>query len=246
MSEARRIQLQPAYVLHHRPYRDSSRILELFTRDYGRLTLFARGARSGRAGARSLISLLQPFNRLLLTYSERGEAGQLNDAEFDGAMVVLPAARLVHGFYLNELLLKLLARHDAHTDVFVIYEQALAALKQPDELPALAGLRVFEKRLLDALGYGLALEHDAVNGRPIDPDGHYHYRLEQGAVRASTDADITALYPGEMLLALANEQLEDAASCVAARRLLRGALDRVLDGRELRSRQVMLALRKGK
>ncbi len=246
MSEARRIHLQPAYVLHHRPYRDSSRILELFTRDHGRLTLFARGARSGKGGARSLISLLQPFNRLLLSYSERGEAGQLHDAEFDGAMVLLPAARLVHGFYLNELLLKLLARHDTHLDVFELYEQALAALKQPDELPALAGLRIFEKRLLDALGYGLALAHDAADGQPIEPEGRYHYRLEQGAVRASADADATSLYSGTMLLALADEHLTDTASCNAARRLLRAALDRVLDGRELRSRQVMLALRKGK
>ena len=90
MSDARRIQLQPAYVLHHRPYRDTSRILELFTRDHGRVSVFARGARGGTKSGASLLPILQPFNRLLVSWSGRGEAGQLTGAEFDGAMTPLP------------------------------------------------------------------------------------------------------------------------------------------------------------
>lgn len=243
MSDARRIQLQPAYVLHHRPYRDTSRILELFTRDHGRVSVFARGARgSGKSGA-SLLPILQPFNRLLVSWTGRGEAGQLTGAEFDGAMTPLPPDRLVHGFYLNELLLKLFARHDSHPDVFALYSQTLDDLKHQD---AIRPLRLFEKRLLDALGYGLGLERDARDGTQIDPDASYHYRLEQGPVRVDAVPDNAAVYSGAVLLALAREELSDAAVCVEARRLLRAALDRCLDGRELRSRQVMLALRKGK
>lgn len=249
MSDARRIQLQPAYVLHHRPYRDTSRILELFTRDHGRVSVFARGARgNGRTGSSSLISVLQPFNRLLVSWSGRGEAGQLTGAEFDGAMQPLPPDRLVHGFYLNELLLKLFARHDSHPDVFALYSQTLEQLKHED---AVRPLRLFEKRLLEALGYGLALERDAHDDMPIEPEASYHYRLEQGPVRVHAvmehvDWKAAAVYSGATLLSLAREELTDAAVCADARRLFRAALDRCLDGRELRSRQVMLALRKGK
>jgi DNA repair protein RecO (recombination protein O) len=243
-TEARRVQLQPAFVLHHRPYRDTSRILELFTRDYGRVSVFARGARGGRKAGASLISILQPFNRLLVSWSGRGEAGQLSGAEFDGGVSVLPPDRSVSGFYLNELLLKLFARHDSHPDVFDLYARTIDALKHAsDVLPA---LRVFEKRLLDALGYGLALERDVASGAEIDPQALYHYRIEQGAMRVNGVAEGSTTYSGAMLLALARENLTDAAMCADARRLLRAALDRCLEGRELKSRQVMLALRKGK
>ena len=243
MSDARRIQLQPAYVLHSRPYRDTSRILELFTRDHGRVSVFARGARGGTKAGSSLLPILQPFNRLLVSWSGRGEAGQLTGAEFDGAMTPLPPDRLVHGFYLNELLLKLFARHDSHPDVFTLYLQTLDDLKHQD---AIRPLRLFEKRLLEALGYGLALERDAHDGQQIDPDAWYHYRLEQGPVRAEGAGESAVVYSGATLLSLSLEELSDAAVCADARRLLRAALDRCLDGRELRSRQVMLALRKGK
>ena len=242
MSDARRIQLQPAYVLHHRPYRDTSKIIELFTRDHGRVSVFARGARGN--GSSSLISVLQPFNRVLVSWSGRGEAGQLTGAEFDGSMQPLPPDRLVHGFYLNELLLKLFARHDSHPDVFTLYSQTLDQLKNED---AVRPLRLFEKRLLEAIGYGLALERDANDDTPIEADASYHYRLEQGPVRVhGVMENNTVMYSGSSLLSLAREDLADAGVCADARRLLRSALDRCLDGRELRSRQVMLALRKGK
>lgn len=234
------VHLQPAYVLHHRPYRDTSRILELFTRDHGRTTVFARGARGGGRKGGSPLSMLQPFNRVLISWKAGAEAGTLTGVEFDGAYSAMPADRLVSGCYLNELMLKLFARHDPHADVFDLYATSINALKSSDSpLPA---LRLFEKRLLEALGYGLALTHES-QGAPIDPQRHYHYRLEQGAALASV-GEGPSIYSGADLLALANESLDDAATCQAVRGLLRAALDRVLEGRELKSRQVMLALRK--
>ena len=239
---SRHIQLQPAFVLHHRPYRDTSRILELFTRDHGRVTLFARGARgSGRKGA-SPMSMLQPFNRLLVSWTTSADAGTLTGVEFDGAYSTVPPDRLVSGYYLNELMIKLFARHDSHADVFDLYAGTLAALKtDPSPLPV---LRRFEKRLLEALGYGLALTHEAETGVPIDPECAYHYRLERGAVRAEGVAEGPLVYSGAALLALADETLDDPPTCHAVRGLLRAALDRVLEGHELRSRQVMLELRR--
>jgi DNA repair protein RecO (recombination protein O) len=234
--------LQPAYVLHHRPYRDTSRILELFTRDHGRVSVFARGARGGRKTGAALASILQPFNRVLVSWSGRGEAGQLTAAEFDGAMSALPPDRLVSGFYLNELLLKLFARHDSHPEVFALYDATLSALKT--DADGVRALRSFEKRLLDALGYGLALERDVEPGRPLDPAYAYRYRLDQGATRIEGVAEGAGIFSGRTLLALAREDFTDPAVCAEARVLLRSALDRCLEGKELRTREVARALKK--
>ncbi|HEY7640977.1 MAG TPA: DNA repair protein RecO [Steroidobacteraceae bacterium] len=242
MSEARRVQLQPAYVLHHRPYRDTSRILELFTRDHGRVSVFARGARGARKAGAALASILQPFNRVLVSWSGKGEAGQLTAAEFDGAVAALPPDRLVSGFYLNELLLKLFARHDSHPEVFSLYDATLYALKTDTD--GVRALRLFEKRLLDALGYGLALERDVELGRPLDPAYAYRYRLEQGALRIDGVAEGAGIFSGATLLAVAREDFTDPAVCTEARALLRAALDRCLEGKELRTREVARALKK--
>jgi DNA repair protein RecO (recombination protein O) len=242
VSDARRVHLQPAYVLHHRPYRDTSRILELFTRDYGRVSVFARGARGARKAGAALASILQPFNRVLVSWSGKGEAGQLTAAEFDGAMSALPPDRLVSGFYLNELLLKLFTRHDSHPDVFVLYDTTLGALKT--DADGVRALRLFEKRLLDALGYGLALERDCDLGRPLDPRYAYRYRIEQGAVRIEGVAEGAGIFSGSTLLAIAREDFADPAVCAEARALLRAALDRCLEGKELRTREVARALRR--
>ena len=242
MSDARKVQLQPAYVLHHRPYRDTSRILELFTRDYGRVSVFARGARSARKAGTALTSILQPFNRLLVSWSGKGEAGQLIGAEFDGAVSPLPPDRLVSGFYLNELLLKLFARHDSHPDVFSLYGATLAALRV--DAAGVRPLRLFEKRLLDALGYGLALEREVGFDRLLDERYAYRYRLEQGATRIDGVAEGIDIFSGRTLLAVAREDFADPAVCAEARTLLRAALDHCLEGKELRSREVMLALRR--
>jgi DNA repair protein RecO (recombination protein O) len=242
VNEPRRVQLQPAYVLHHRPYRDTSRILELFTRDYGRVSVFARGARSARKSGTALTSILQPFNRLLISWSGKGEAGQLTAAEFDGAVSTLPPDRLVSGFYLNELLLKLFVRHDSHPEVFSLYGATLDALKVDAE--GVRPLRLFEKRLLDALGYGLALEREVDADRPLDARYAYRYRLDKGAMRIDGVAEGVDIFSGRMLLAVAHEDFSDPAICAEARVLLRGALDLCLEGKELRTRQVMLALRR--
>lgn len=242
-SSTQRVTLQPAYVLHHRPYRDTSRILELFTRDHGRLTVFARGARGGKRAASSLASILQPFHRVLVSYSGRGEAGQLTGAEFDGAFSELPASRSLSGFYLNELLLRLFERHDSHADVFDLYDSTLARLKSPDTDES-AMLRIFEKRLLEMLGYGLSLAQEAGTGAAVDAGKVYKYVPERGLSALEGVAEGPMLFDGASLLALHEEFLPDLKCKSDARRLLRAALDQYLSGRALRSREVAGALRR--
>src|SRR5215472_17488080 len=150
-----RVQLARAYVLHQRPFRDTSLIVEAFARDYGRLTLFAHGAR----GPRSRFTALQPFRPLLLSWSGRGEAPALAAAESAEAPPALAATQLLSGFYLNELLLKLLTRGDPHPELFDLYEATLAELRSA--ATAEAALRLFEARLLGFIGYGLNLAAEA-------------------------------------------------------------------------------------
>lgn len=235
----RRVSLEPAYLLHHYAYRDTSRILELLTRGHGRVSVFARAAH--RAGS-ALPAVLQPFTPLLVSWSGRGEAGRLTGAERRDGPGTLPGGRLMAGFYVNELLIRLLPRQDPHAGLFEAYERVVAALGDPRSDPA-RGLRLFEKRLLEELGYGLDLSRDAQHGRELVPERSYRYRLESGPVEVDGVAEGTLIFSGASLLSLAREELADSGSLGDAHRLLRAALDACLEGRGLRTRDVAAAMR---
>jgi DNA repair protein RecO (recombination protein O) len=227
--------LAPAYVLHQYAYRDTSRIVEVFTGDYGRLTLFARGANGPKSALRGV---LRPFQRMLVSWSGKGEACQLVTAEIDGLATNLSAARLMSGFYLNELLLKLTERCDPHPEIFLSYAACVQALCDGEiEEPA---LRRFEKRLLNDLGYGLELATTG-DGVPITRDGYYRFALQSGPQPCVAEAP-GAVY-GQSLADLQAESFGDARSLRDAKRVLRAAIDACLDGRPLKSREVALALR---
>lgn len=234
MKSSRRVWLAPAYVLHQYAYRDTSRIVEAFTREYGRLTLFARGTNGPKSTIRGL---LRPFQRLLVSWSGKSAACQLLSAEVDGGFTNLSPERLMSGFYLNELLLKLTERGDPHPEVFGSYAlcvQALCAgeLQEPT-------LRRFEKRLLEDLGYGLELARTDT-GLPVEMDRHYRFAAQSGPQPCVAEAP-GAVY-GQSLADLKAENLEDVRSLRDAKRVLRVAIDACLDGRPLRSREVMRAL----
>jgi DNA repair protein RecO (recombination protein O) len=231
-----RVWLAPGYVLHQHAYRDTSRIVEVFTAEHGRLTLFARGTNGAKS---TLRGVLRPFQRLLLSWSGRTEACRLVSAEIDGVLTTLAKERLMSGFYLNELLLKLMERCDPHPEVFTAYAACIAGLAggEPEE----AGLRRFEKRLLDNLGYGLDLSR-TVDGKPISPEGYYRFAAERGATICVAEAP-GAVY-GRSLTDLEGDLFVDARSLRDAKRVLRAALEVCLDGRELKSREVMRAMRR--
>jgi DNA repair protein RecO (recombination protein O) len=233
---ATRVNLTPAFLLHQVPWRDSSRILEFLARDYGRVSLFARGVRRERCEARPL---LQPFQRLLISWSGRGEAGTFVGVERDGDCTTLPPARVISGFYMNELLLKLLVRHDAHPQLFDDYSVTLRELA--NGATAARALRIFEKRLLESLGLWPDCERETMSGTPLQADHYYHFRPDRGVELAV--AETPATYRGASLLSLAAEQLVDERSLRDARHMLRAALDACLEGRTLKSREVLAALR---
>ncbi len=231
------VQLEPAWLLHPRPFRDSSLLLEVFTRQHGRVGLVAKGARRARSRERAL---LQPFTPLKLSWRGSGELATLTGTEPHGPPIRLSGTRLLAGFYLNELLLRLLARGDEHAVLFARYGEALAALATPQQLAL--PLRHFERSLLEELGYGLNLDHDIVDGLPLDPAARYEYVLEQGPRRLAGEPPAGALcLTGQTLLDIAERRLEVPATRAAARRLFTVALDLYLGGRPLKSRQVLEA-----
>lgn len=237
----RRILLAPGYILHHRPYRDTSRILEVLARDHGRLTLFARGVRGPKP---RFGGVLQPFDLLLLSFQAGREAGQLTAAEAAESAPPLPAGSLMAAFYLNELLLKLTARHDPMAEVFDDYRRALGGLRSGRRIEAV--LRVFEKRLLEALGYGVDLTSEARTGRAIEAGGFYRFQASQGLVPAREgDAEAVA---GSSMMALAGEDLGEELGegrgrvLEDARRVLKAVLAERLEGKELTTRRVARAV----
>jgi len=242
---AQRVEFAAGYLLHQRPYRDTSLIVELLTRDHGRLGAFARAAR----GPRSRFTCLQPFRPLLLSWSGRGDAPTLTAAESDGAPPApLAPDRLLSAFYLNELLLKLTVPHDPHADLYAHYAATIAQLRAGEELEEV--LRRFESRLLELLGYGSEWSAEA-GGRTVTADAYYHFRPGAGvwpAGAAGSDAPGPAAGPGSavqgrVLLALAAARpLRDPEGQRQARAILRAALDHCLDGRELKTRTVARAV----
>jgi DNA repair protein RecO (recombination protein O) len=233
-SDLRRVQLARGYLLHHRPYRETGGILEVFTREHGRFTLFARGVRGPRS---TLGAVLQPFQLLLISWNARGEAGQLTAAECVGYEPPVPPGALLSAFYLSELILKLTTRHDPNPELFDDYQRALAGLRAGGALELT--LRVFEKRLLEAIGYGLALTTEAATGQRVEADRRYHFAPQQGLIAAPPGS--AESLSGESLLRLASEELTPPV-LDDARRLLRAALAECLEGRPLMTRTVAKAV----
>lgn len=230
---SRRIELAPLYVLHHRPWRDTSRMLDVFSRDHGRMMLFARGVRGPKSRT---ASLLQPFRPLLASWSAGGEAGQLTQVEaVPGEYLPLPAGALLSAWYLNELLLKLTVRNDPQPLVFDLYNATLDGLRAGEAVAAV--LRRFERQLLELLGYGVEFRSDARDGRALQADAYYHFHPDLGFIEVSGEAPATA-FSGRDLLAVAADEYADPAVLETARQVLRLALDRALEGRELTTRAV--------
>jgi DNA repair protein RecO (recombination protein O) len=229
MAEREQVLLERGYVLHQRPFRDSSQLLECMTATHGRMGLVARGSR--RAATRQR-AMLQPFVPLRLSWVRRGDLGRLTNVEADGSSHDLNGQRLLAGYYANELLLRLLARGDPNGEVFSCYSRCVAQLGESSSVART--LRVFELELLRALGYGLELD-----GEPLREELRYVYEFEQGLRRAQPQDSDTDLYSGRDLIALRDLMLDDDASLRTAQRLLGRVLREHLGERPLKSRLVL-------
>ncbi|MBK6637774.1 MAG: DNA repair protein RecO [Rhodocyclaceae bacterium] len=239
MSQKLRVDGQTAFLLHSYPYSETSLIADVFSRDYGRLPLLARGARRPKSALRGLLIGFQPLE---LGWFGAGEVKTLAKAEWLGGIPLLAGRCLLLGYYLNELLISLLAREDAHPILFDSYVSALQALAHgAEDAPE---LRKFEVRLLRELGYGLRLETDAQTGSDIDATRRYLYQVERGPVPqvGAGDTAIDASVTGKTLLDMRADDYSDPVTRRESRRIMRQLISHHLGGRPLQSRRVYMEL----
>ena len=240
MIAPQRIQNEPAWLLHHRPFRDSSQILDILSLDQGRLAVIAKGSRGAKSKLRGI---LRPFLPLQLSWFIRSDLGTLTGAEMNGAPLSLSGEALLSGYYVNELILKLLHRHDPQPEIFAAYSRTIERLAEGNEVAAY--LRQFEIKLLRILGYALNLDHDTETTEPLRPQQQYEYRVEQGLVPVS-DRDGPMVFRGAEIDAIRNQQFADPAVLKNAGSLLRNVIAYHLDGKELNSRKVLKDMRNRK
>ena len=238
MIASRRMQNEPAWLLHHRPFRDSSQILDILSRDHGRLAVVAKGSRGAKSRLRGI---LRPFLPLQLSWVIRSDLGTLTGAEMDGAPITLTGDALLSGYYVNELILKLTHRHDPQPEIFAAYSQTIERLAANRDVAR--SLRQFEIELLRLLGYALNLDHDTATREPLMARQQYEYRAEQGPVPVD-DREGPMVFSGAELMAIRNQQFADPAVLKNAGSLLRIVIAYHLDGKELKSRKVMREMRK--
>jgi DNA repair protein RecO (recombination protein O) len=237
----RRAEQEPAFVLHSYAYKETSLIVEAFTRHRGRVGLLARGARRPRSAMRGN---LLAFHPLRLTWTASTELGTLLAVEWSGGQGALSGLGLMCGFYVNELLLRLLPREDPHERLFDAYAETLARLAENAEHAAV--LRGFELRLLAELGYAATLDRDAGTGRPVEAGSRYAYAPERGPLaingaQGEAPGDELTL-AGQTLLDMSRNDFSRAETREEARRLMRRLIAARLSGQALHTREMLREL----
>lgn len=231
---------EAGYVLHSYPYQETSLIIEIFTREFGRVAMVAKGAKRPHSPLRSV---LMPFHALTLDWSGRAELKTLRTAEWRGAFRLLAGRALICGFYLNELLLKLLHRDDPHEALYDAYEQTLQALLAQGDHAAV--LRTFERRLLGELGYALILDRDAESLQPLRPDQRYHYVIGRGPIaveHAARDNGSGLELLGQTLIDMHDDHYASPQTQQQSKGLMRHVIGHYLCNQTLHSRQLLMDL----
>jgi len=236
-----RVELTPALILHRRAWRDTSFLIEAFSREHGRIGLVAKGARRPKARLRGL---LEPLAALQLSWSGRGELYTLTDAD-PLRRHVLAGKALMAGFYASELVMRLTARDDPHARLYDSLSALLATLE--DGAPAIVALRFFERDLLDEIGYGVPLVSTSDDGEAVVAERRYLYHPESGLrqSRQTATAEEVAI-SGSAILALVQGRFVNRADVRAARDLMQAAIAPHLGDRPLKSVQTARAMQQFK
>jgi DNA repair protein RecO (recombination protein O) len=223
------VYLQPAFILQQHKFKETSLIIDVLTRDFGRVSLLAKGVRKAKS---KTAGLLQPFIPLTLSYFGKTELKTLTDVEITQPFIQLQGLALYCGFYINELVGCFLHRYDPHPDVFACYGRCLSTLTDSSKIEA--ALRVFELDLMDAVGYGLQLEYDFHNENPVVPLINYHFNVEEGPIEA-----LDGHFSGKTLQAMKTREFTDPQVLIEAKVLMRKVIAVYLHGKPLKSREVI-------
>lgn len=233
MSNKKRIQNQSAWILHHRPFSNSSMILDIMTCEYGRISVIAKGSRSAKSKFRGI---LRPFMPLNISWLTRANLGTLIEAEVQGAPISLNGDALISGYYANELLLKLLHKDDPHNEIFLLYSETIKKLSLTNQLAPL--LRQFEIKLLKLIGYALNLNEVSDTHKSLDPLSYYEYRPDMGPIEVENNKG-PMTFLGSQLKSIQQQNFECEDTLMCANRLLRHVISYQLGGRKLMTRKVI-------
>jgi DNA repair protein RecO (recombination protein O) len=231
-----RILHQTAFVLHRYLYKETSLIVEIFSREYGRVALVAKGAKRAHSRLRGVLHTFQPLS---LGWSGKSELRNLIAAEWVGGLVPLENSALLYGFYLNELLLKLIAREDPHPALFDHYVATLAQLANTESAPIV--LRKFELALLKETGVAADLSVCTASGQAVDPDEVYIVEPESGP-RPARMSDVAPRVSGKTLQDMAGENYSDPTTQMQSKLLMRFLLAHHLGGEQIKTRQILIDL----
>lgn len=234
-ADARRCENQAVYVLHTYPFKETSLVVELFSQQYGRVAAVAKGARRPHSAMRGM---LQSFQMLSGAWSGRNELKTLHSLDWSAGLTMIKGEALMCGFYMNELLLRLLPREDAHENLFLHYEEVLQLLASEHDLATI--LRRFELKLLQELGYAVPLLTDE-NEFAIDADKVYRYEAEYGACELKATKNGVQLQ-GKTLLDMAKNDYSDAQTQLQSKQLMRYLLAHYLGDKPLHTRQLLIDL----
>lgn len=238
-----KVDLQPAYVLHTRDYRDTSLLVDFLSLDYGIVRAVARGVRGKRSGRRALLQSLQP---ILISFAGKGELKSLSHFESAAPAFILDGDRLFSAMYVNELICRLLQTYEAHPQIYRLYQTTMLSLMHRHAIEGV--LRRFEFRLLMELGYAPDMAHDAIHGEYLDSERDYEFDCQRGFIPVATgqnDAQ-AAVYHGSAVIslgqALMQEMDHDFCSSLlqTAKRFTRQALRPHLGNKPLNSRQLFI------
>jgi DNA repair protein RecO (recombination protein O) len=227
---------QPGFVLHSYPYKETSLIVDLFTRDFGRIGVVAKGAKRPHSKLRGVLQTFQP---LQLSFSGKSELRTLIDAEWVGGLLPIEKTALLCGFYLNELLVKLLARDDAHPKLFDHYVSTLNELAHGE--PAPVTLRKFERALLKETGVAADLTRCITTRSPVEAGGQYVVDPERGA-RTAGQGETWPIVSGKTLIDMEREDYADPQTQAQSKQLMRFLLAYHLGGAPLNTRQILIDL----
>jgi DNA repair protein RecO (recombination protein O) len=226
---------QPVYVLHTYPFKETSLVVELFSKEFGRIAAVAKGARRPHSAMRGM---LQSFQLLDGAWSGKNELKTLHSLEWSAGLTLIKGEALMCGFYMNELLLRLLPREDAHENLFEYYDATLKTLAESQDYAIT--LRRFELKLLQEMGYAVPLQQDENDGE-IDADKTYRYEAEYGACDLNATKNGVQL-SGKTMLDMARDDYADATTQTQSKQLMRYLLAHYLGDKPLHTRQLLIDL----
>lgn len=234
--DVERVQNQAAFILHRRPYRDTSLILDLFSKDYGRLSLVAKGANTQKSRIKGILQAFQP---LFISWSRKSEMGTLTNAESRLPPFGLQNEALYSALYVNEIMLKLITRDDPHAEIFAQYEKVLERLSHGENIEVT--LRLFENEFLQSLGYHIDYFYDAESQQDIDEEKFYEFIPDLGFKLASENTQKNNQVSGADILAIAHSNYSNPSTLITARKISQLRLHNLLGDSEIKSRDLYKA-----